>query len=193
MKVRLDTFEVEQTIVWNTAVQMMGAILAGPQLNYRTTSLFLSGDDSRQFIMDFTQLAQQETLPPYWRKCLLTVKRRAEQSAAILIVGFKQTNRSDGVDCGVCGFARCEDFYGLHQESGRDVLCPLELMNFSDAVSRGLQVGHRVHLASLSSLTQSLGKAALALELIEADFAIGILLEMGQTVKTTKENDEENR
>jgi len=33
----------------------------------------------------------------------------------------------------------------------------------------------------------------LALELIEADFAIGILLEMGQTVKTTKENDEENR
>jgi len=182
MKARLDTGEIEQTIAWNTALQMMGAILAGPQLNYRLTALFLSGEDSRQFVSDFTQLVQQEAFPPYWQKCLLTVKPRAEKSAAILIVGFKQTNRPDGVDCGVCGSARCEDFF--NQEAGREALCPLGLMTFCDAVSRGLQMAHMTYLASLSSLTMSLGKAALALKLIDADFALGILLELGQIVKT---------
>jgi uncharacterized ferredoxin-like protein len=49
-------------------------------------------------------------------------------------------------------------------------------------------MAHITYLASLSSLTQSLGKAALALKLMDADFALGILLEMGQIVKTTKEN-----
>ena len=189
MKASLKTGEAEQTIAWNTAIQMMGAILAGPQLNYRITSVFLSGDDSQQFVRDFTQLVHKEAFPQYWGKCLLTVKPRAEQSAAILIVGFKQTNRPDGVDCGVCGSARCEDFYALYQESGREALCPLGLMTFCDAVSRGLQVAHTLYLASLSSLTQSLGKAAVALKLIDADFALGILLEMGQIVKTTKENE----
>lgn len=188
MKVSMDTSEVEQSIGWNTAVQMMGAILAGPQLNYRITSLFLSGDDSKQFVSDLTQLANAETFPPYWRKCLSTIQPRAEKSAAILIVGLKQTNQPDGVDCGVCGFARCEDFCRFHQESGRKVLCPLGLMTFCDAVSRGLQMAHIAYLASLSSLTQSIGKAALALKLIDADFALGILLEMGQMVKTTKES-----
>ncbi len=187
MKVSLNTPELEQTIAWNTALQMMGAILAGPQLNYRLTALFLSGEDSRQFVNDFTQLVQQEAFPPYWQKCLVTIKPRAEKSAAILIVGFKQTNRPDGVDCGVCGAASCEDFYRFNQESGRDALCPLGLMTFCDAVSRGLQMAHMAYLASLSSLTQSLGKAALALKLLDADFALGILLELGQIVKTEKE------
>jgi hypothetical protein len=62
-------------------------------------------------------------------------------------------------------------------------------MNFCDAVSRGLQMAHMMYLASLSSLTQSLGKAALALKWIDADFALGILLEMGQIVKTTQESE----
>jgi hypothetical protein len=177
MKVSLDTPETEQTMAWNTAVQMMGAILAGPQLNYRVTSLFLSGDDSKQFVGEAAQWAHQEVLP------------RAEQSAAILIVGFKQTNRPDGVDCGLCGSPRCEDFYRFNQEAGREALCPLGLMNFCDAVSRGLQMAHMMYLASLSSLTQSLGKAALALKWIDADFALGILLEMGQMVKTTQESE----
>ncbi len=188
MKASLDSSEVEQTIAWNTAVQMMGAILAGPQLNYRITAVFLSGDDSSQFVRDFAQLAHEEAFPPYWRKCLLTVQPRAEKSAAILIVGFKQTNRPDGVDCGVCGAASCEDFYRFNQESGRDALCPLGLMTFCDAISRGLQVAHGMYLASLSSLTQSLGKAAVALKWIDADFALGILLEMGPIIKTTKED-----
>lgn len=192
MRVRLDTAEVEQTIAWNTAVRMMGAILAGPQLNYRITSLFLSGDDRQQFVKDLAQLAEEEAFPPYWRKCLVTIKPRAEKSAAILIVGFKQTNPPEGVDCGVCGFARCDDFYRINQEAGRQVLCPLGLMTFTDAISRGLQMAHLTYLASLSGLTQSLGKAACALKLIDADFALGILLEMGQIVRTTKENDRSN-
>jgi len=184
MKARLETGEIEQAIAWNTAVQMMGAILAGPQLNYRITALFLSGEDSRQFVNDFMGLVQADAFPPYWSKCLTTIKPRAEASLAILIVGFKQTNQPNGVDCGVCGSARCEDFYRLNQESGREALCPLGLMTFCDAVSRGLQMAHMTYLASLSSLTMSLGKAALALKLIDADFALGILLELGQIVKT---------
>jgi hypothetical protein len=189
MQAKLDTPEIEQTIAWNTAVQMMGAILAGPQLNYRITSLFVSGDDRRRFVSDFMGLVQAGAFPPYWAKCLTTVKPRAEACLAILIVGFKQTNRPDGVDCGVCSAARCEDFYRLNEEWGREALCPLGLMTFCDAVSRGWQMAHMTYLASLSSLTQSLGKAALALKLIDADFALGILLEMGQIVKTTRENE----
>jgi uncharacterized ferredoxin-like protein len=188
MRASLDTSEVQQTIAWNIAVKMMGAILAGPQLNYRITSLFLSGDERKQFVSDFMQLVQADAFPPYWSKCLSTIRTRAEASLAILIVGFKQTNRPSGVDCGVCGAASCEDFYRLNDQWGREALCPLGLMTFCDAISRGLQMAHITYLASLSSLTQSLGKAALALKLMDADFALGILLEMGQIVKTTKEN-----
>ena len=188
MQVNLNTPEIEQTIAWNTAVRMLGAILAGPQLNYRITSLFLSGDERRRFVSDFMGLVHAEAFPPYWARCLTTVGPRAEASLAILIVGFKQTNRPSGVDCGVCGAACCEDFYRLNQEWGREALCPLGLMTFCDAISRGLQVAHMTYLASLSSLTLSLGKAALALKLIDADFALGILLELGQIVKTEKEN-----
>jgi hypothetical protein len=189
MQANLNTPEIEQAIAWNTAVQMMGAILAGPQLNYRITSLFLSGDDRRRFVSDFMDLVQADAFPPYWRKCLSTIKPRAEASLAILIVGFKQTNRPDGVDCGVCGATSCEDFYRLNDQWGREALCPLGLMTFCDAISRGLQMAHLTYLASLSSLTQSLGKAALALKMIDADFALGILLELGQIVKTTRENE----
>jgi hypothetical protein len=184
MQANLNTSEIEQTIAWNTAVQMMGAILAGPQLNYRITSLFLSGDERKQFVSDFMQLVQADAFPPYWSKCLSTVKPRAEASLAILIVGFKQTNRPSDVDCGVCGAASCEDFYRLNDQWGREALCPLGLMTFCDAISRGLQMAHITYLASLSSLTQSLGKAAVALKLLDADFALGILLELGQIVKT---------
>lgn len=188
MQAKLDTPEIEETIAWNTAVQMLGAILAGPQLNYQITSLFLSGDEYRQFISDFMGLVQAEAFPPYWAKCLTTVRPRAEKSLAVLIVGFKQTNRPSGVDCGLCGAASCEDFYRLNEEWGREALCPLGLMTFCDAISRGVQMAHMTYLASLSSLTQSLGKAALALNLLDADFALGILLEMGPMVKTEQEN-----
>jgi hypothetical protein len=188
MQASLSTTEVEQTIAWNTAVQMMAAILAGPQLNYRITSVFLSGDERTQFVNDFMGLVQAEAFPPYWGKCLTTIRPRAEASLAVLIVGFRQTDRPDGVDCGVCGATSCRDFYRLNQEWAREALCPLGLMTFCDAVSRGLQVAHQTYLASLSSLTQSLGKAALALKLLDADFALGILLELGPIVKTEKEN-----
>ncbi|MCX7669940.1 MAG: hypothetical protein N2439_07705 [Anaerolineae bacterium] len=188
MKASLDTPEIAQAIAWNTAVRMMGAILAGPQLNYRITSVFLSGDERRQFIGDFMALVEAGAFPPYWARCLATIRPRAEASLAILIVGFKQTNRPGGVDCGVCGATSCEEFYRLHDQWGREALCPLGLMTFCDAVSRGLQVAHMTYLASLSSLTQSLGKAALALKWLDADFALGILLEPGPIVKTEKED-----
>jgi uncharacterized ferredoxin-like protein len=187
MKVRLDTREVEQNVAWNTAVQMMGAMLAGPQHTYQITSLFLSGDDSRQFIKECTQLAHgEEILPPHWRKRLLTLEPRVEESTAILIVGFKETDRPSGVDCGVCGFSTCEDFYAFDRKSEKKPLCPVELMSFSSAISRGLQIAHQFQVANL--LTQSLGKAALMLKLIDVDFAVGILLEVGQPVKSPKEN-----
>jgi len=189
MQANLNTAEVEQTIAWNTAVQMMGAILAGPQLNYRITSVFLSGDERTQFVNDFMRLVQEGAFPPYWGKCLSTIRPRAEASLAILVIGFKQTNRPDGVDCGVCGAATCEDFYRLNDQWGRAAPCPLGLMTFCDAISRGLQMAHMAYLASLSSLTQSLGKAALALKLLDADFALGILLELGPIVVTTRENE----
>ncbi|MEJ5198080.1 MAG: hypothetical protein WHX53_04075 [Anaerolineae bacterium] len=188
MRVNLNTPEIEQTIALNTAVRMLGAILAGPQLNYRITSVLLSGAERKQFVNDFMALVEAGTFPPYWARCLTTIRPRAEASLAILIVGFKQTNRPGGVDCGVCGAGSCEEFYRLNDQWGRNALCPLGLMTFCDAISRGVQMAHMGYLASLSSLTQSLGKAALALKLLDADFALGILLELGQIVKAEKEN-----
>jgi uncharacterized ferredoxin-like protein len=186
MKIRLDTRETEQDIAWNTAVRMRGAMLAGPQHTFEIPVLFLSGEERQQFVEQCNRLACDEiTFPLHWRKRLLALKQRVEESTAVLIAGFKQIGKPSGVDCGICGFPTCEDFFRFERPLGKP-LCPVELMSFSSAVSRGLQMAHQCQVAHL--LTQSLGKTALMLQLIDADCAVGILLEVGQEVKTAGEN-----
>lgn len=161
--------------------------MAGPQHTYEITSLFISTDDKIEFIQQYKKLFQEEgKLSAHWIDRLMSLNERVEGSTALLLVGFKQKNRPIGMDCGACNYEKCEDFFKNNMELSENPLCPIELMSFGSAISRGLQLANQLQIANL--LTQSLGRAALALGWIEGEFAVGILLEVGQNVKTAKEN-----
>ena len=72
------------------------------------------------------------------------------------------------------------------RNKGRKALCTVEYMSFSSAISKGIQIATQLSISCM--LAQSLGIAARKLNLIDADFAMGILIEVGEGVKTGRLN-----
>lgn len=187
MKVNLTTHEIEQQLAQDIALHMVGAMFAGPQHTYHLQVLFLSDSEKREFIQASIHLA--ETSPEFAQhfcRRIQVLQKRMETSSAILIVGLQMFGQPDGVDCGVCGYATCQEFYNPNRNLVRATVCPVELMSFSGSITRAMAMAHQMQTATL--LAQSVGQAAILLKLVDASFAMGILLEVGQPLAIAREN-----
>jgi uncharacterized ferredoxin-like protein len=96
------------------------------------------------------------------------------RSGAVLLIGLKSA-RPAGLDCGACGYSRCQDLPALG-EAGHFAgpTCAWRLVDL------GIAVGSAVKTASIHNVDNrimyTIGVAARKLGLIEAEIAVGIPL-----------------
>lgn len=183
----MQTIEIE--IAKNTALQMIGSMLSNPNHTFKIIPYLLYGDEKVQFTNSYLKLASNtNTFNEHLKNRLIALSERVNEATAILIVGLKNFAQPQGVDCQLCGFASCNEFYNFMnaKNPGKKVLCTVECMAFSSSVTKGMNTAIQLNISNV--LTHSLGAAALNLKLIQADFAVGIILEIGKSVATGKEN-----
>lgn len=113
------------------------------------------------------------------RKRLTGFKRDAEnlrRSPVVLLIGVKGTFTL-GIDCGACGYHSCEDFIKSPKKKGEDFTGPICVFK---AIDLGIALGSAVKMASAlnvdNRMMYTIGAAAKALNLLEADVIVGIPL-----------------
>jgi uncharacterized ferredoxin-like protein len=113
------------------------------------------------------------------RKRLTGFKRDAEnlrKSPVVLLIGVKGTFTL-GIDCGACGSSSCDDFIKSPKKQGEDFTGPICVFK---AIDLGIALGSAVKMASAlnvdNRMMYTIGAAAKALNLLEADVIVGIPL-----------------
>jgi len=100
------------------------------------------------------------------------------RSPLLLLVGVRGTmpkRPENPLNCGACGFETCADFIGAKKRRGEDFTGPICVWH---AVDLGIALGSAAKIASElnvdNRMMYSVGAAAKALSLIEADVIVGI-------------------
>jgi uncharacterized ferredoxin-like protein len=115
------------------------------------------------------------------KKRLAFFKRDAENlrrspAPVVLLIGVKGTF-TEGIDCGACGYSSCEEFSKAETRTGEDFTGPLCMFK---SIDLGIALGSAVKVASQlnvdNRMMYTIGAAAKALSLLEADVIIGIPL-----------------
>jgi uncharacterized ferredoxin-like protein len=100
------------------------------------------------------------------------------RSPLLLLLGVRGTmpkKPENPLNCGACGFETCADFIGVKKKRGEDFTGPICVWH---AVDLGIALGSAAKIASElnvdNRMMYSVGAAAKALSLIEADVIVGI-------------------
>lgn len=114
---------------------------------------------------------------------LPSFKRDAENVRAspfILLIGVKGTlpkNPENPLNCGACGYGSCVEFIAAEKKTGEDFTGPICIF---EALDLGIALGSAVKVASEHNVDNrvmyTIGAAAKALKIIDADIIMGIPL-----------------
>jgi uncharacterized ferredoxin-like protein len=181
--------ELESEIARLTALHMVGIMLSCALHTCNLVSYFISGSEKEEFIKSYLHLAHTtDEFNHHFKDRLITLSERVEKATAILVVGIKKYADPINIDCNLCYFSKCSEFTDTMRRRNPDkkTLCTMEYMSFSSALSKGMQLASQLGIANF--LTQSIGIAALKLRKLDADFAMTIVLEVGEGIKTSNEN-----
>lgn len=182
VKYSIEKDEIILQIVNNIII----AIMSGPSHTYNTKFLLLTDNEKTKFINN--SLNNLNKIPNHFINRLIELEERLRNSSAILFVGFEQTSLPDKIDCGVCGKETCEKFFLDPNYEGCNYkkICPIDLMSFSSGITRGQQMANYLNVSNFKA--RSIGIAAREQKILKCEFAMGIILEVGKSVKTEKDN-----
>lgn len=143
----------------------------------RVVTAIVTGEEKERIAEAMEKKMEQKKNP------IPAFKRNAEdvrRSPVVLLVGVKGTvpkKPEDPLDCGACGYASCAEFIEAKKKMGEDFTGPICIF---EAMDLGIALGSAVKLASELNIDNrmmyTVGAAAKALELLDADVIIGIPL-----------------
>lgn len=163
--------DIKEEGVLSVALQMVISAKTAPKaLGQDSVIIALASDEEKE------KIAQQlHKLGDIAGEKLHRDARCVEQALMVLLFGIKNTDIPK-VNCGACGFATCEEFL-KKEKKGRPF--PGPFCNFK-LVDLGIAIGSAVKTAALISVDNrvmySIGIAAKLLNLIEADYILGVPL-----------------
>jgi uncharacterized ferredoxin-like protein len=143
----------------------------------RTVTAIVTGADKERIAKAMEAKVQQKRNP------LEGFKRDADnlrKSQAVLLLGVKGTvpkHPDNPLNCGACGYASCAEFLKAEKKQGEDFTGPICIF---EALDLGIALGSTVQRASDlnvdNRMMYTIGAAAKALNLLDADIIIGIPL-----------------
>jgi uncharacterized ferredoxin-like protein len=143
----------------------------------RTVTAIVTGAEKEQIAKAMEAKVQQKRNP------LKGFERDADnlrKSPAALLLGVKGTvpkNPENPLNCGACGYAGCAEFMKAEKKDGEDFTGPICIF---EALDLGIALGSAVQRAGDlnvdNRMMYTIGAAAKALNLLEADVIIGIPL-----------------
>ena len=132
-------------------------------------TLIVTGDEKERLAQMMEQKAKRL---PFFKRDAANLRK----SPVALLIGVQGTN-TEGIDCGACGYPTCDAFSKAETQSGEDFTGPNCIFK---AIDLGIALGSAGKVASDLSIDNRLmytvGAAAKALGLLDADVIIGIPL-----------------
>ena len=143
----------------------------------RTVTAIVTGAEKEQIAKAMEAKVHQKRHP------LKGFERDADnlrKSSAVLLLGVKGTvpkHPESPLNCGACGYAGCAEFMNAKKTDGEDFTGPICIF---EALDLGIALGSAVQRASDlnvdNRMMYTIGAAAKALNLLDADIIIGIPL-----------------
>ena len=136
-------------------------------------TLIVTGDEKDRLAQMMEQKVEQKTKRlPFFKRDAINLRR----SPVALLIGVQGTH-TEGIDCGACGYPACDEFSKTETQNGEDFTGPNCIFK---AIDLGIALGSAGKVASDlnidNRLMYTVGAAAKALGLLNADVIIGIPL-----------------
>jgi uncharacterized ferredoxin-like protein len=165
--------EAEENALLLAAQLMAVSVRTAPKtrgIDHIVTSI-VTGEEKEHLAQMMEQKVEQKTKRlPFFKRDADNLRR----SPVALLVGVQGTN-TEGIDCGACGYPTCADFSKSETMNGEDFTGPICIFK---AIDLGIALGSAGKVASElnidNRLMYTVGAAAKALKLLEADVIIGI-------------------
>lgn len=175
----MNGYEAEENALLIAAKLMAASARTAPKARGvdRIVTAIVTGEERERIAEAMEKKFEQKKNP------IQAFKRDAEnlrRSPVVLLIGVKGTvpkKPEEPLNCGACGYASCAEFIEAKKKIGEDFTGPICIF---EAMDLGIALGSAVKLASElnidNRLMYTIGAAAKALELLDADVIIGIPL-----------------
>jgi uncharacterized ferredoxin-like protein len=167
--------EAEENALLLVAQLMAVSVRTAPKtrgIDHIVTSIVTGEEKERLAQMMEQKVEQKSKRLPFFKRDAENLRR----SPIALLVGVQGTS-TEGIDCGACGYPACDDFSKSETRNGEDFAGPICIFK---AIDLGIALGSAGKVASElnidNRLMYTVGAAAKALKLLEADVIIGIPL-----------------
>ena len=141
----------------------------------RIVTAIVTGEKKERIAQEMEKKAQQKKKTFFKRDA-----KNLRRSPVVLLIGVKGTvpkKPEDPLNCGACGHTSCAEFIEAEKKNGEDFTGPICIF---EAIDLGIALGSAVKLASELNIDNrimySIGAAAKALGMLDADVIIGIPL-----------------
>jgi uncharacterized ferredoxin-like protein len=143
----------------------------------RIETAIVTGEEKERIAEAMEKKIEQKKNPmPFFKRDAENLRK----SPVVLLIGVKGTmpkKPQDPINCGACGHASCGEFIKAEKKNGEDFTGPICMF---EAVDLGIAIGSAVKLASELGIDNrvmyTVGAAAKALKILDADIIIGIPL-----------------
>lgn len=171
--------KVEEEAVIDAAKLMAVSARTAPKTRGvdQITTAIVMGEEKEQLASGMEKKADR-FVDERWKHSFKRDAENVRRSRAVLLVGVKGTippKPERPIDCGACGYPSCAAFIKAKKKTGNDFTGPLCVFKVLDL---GIALGSAVRTASGlnvdNRLMYTIGAAAKALKLLDADLIIGV-------------------
>ena len=175
----MNSCEVEESATLLAAKLMATSARTAPKGRGvdRVLTAIATGEEKERIAQAMEKKIEQKKNP------ISAFKRDAEnlrRSPVVLLIGVKGTapkKPEDPLNCGACGHTSCAELIEAEKKNGEDFKGPICIF---EAIDLGIALGSAVKLASELNIDNrvmyTIGAAAKALKMLDADVIIGIPL-----------------
>ena len=171
--------KVEEEAVIEATKLMAVSVRTAPKTRGvdRITTAMVMGEEKEQLALATEKKADRfvdERLKHSFKRDAENVRR----SRAVLLVGVKGTippKPERPLDCGACGYPNCAAFIKAKKKTGNDFtgpLCVFEVLNLGIALGSAVKTASGLNVDN--RIMYTVGAAAKALKLLDADLIIGV-------------------
>ena len=164
------------------AVQIVTAMMAASARSAPKTrgvdaieTMVLDGDDLESLASAMERMAEEQ--PSYFSSSFNRDADNVRNSSCVLLIGVtgKPKKIEEPLNCGACGYKRCEDLLKVKKRQGKDFRGPICIFQ---AIDLGIALSSAVKLASQLNVDNRMmytaGAAAKKMGFLDCDVVIGI-------------------
>ena len=143
----------------------------------RITTAMVMGEEKEQLALA-TEKKADRFVDERWKRSFKRDAENVSRSRAVLLVGVKGTippKPERPIDCGACGYPNCAAFIRAKKKTGNDFtgpLCVFEVLNLGIALGSAVKTASGLNVDN--RIMYTVGAAAKALRLLDADLIIGV-------------------